>query len=64
MTGVYLAGRAVQARTWRALALAPVHHWERAWHLAQAGRVVAAFVLCAPAGVPAALADQQEWAPC
>ena len=50
MTGVYLAGRALQARTWRALALAPVHDWERAWHLAQAGRVVAAFVLCAPVG--------------
>jgi hypothetical protein len=56
MTGVYLAGRALQARTWRALALAPVHDWERAWHLAQAGQVVAGFVLCAPVGVPAALA--------
>ena len=55
MTGVYLAGRAVQARTWRALALAPVHDWEHAWHLAQAGQLVAAFVLCAPVGVPAAL---------
>jgi hypothetical protein len=54
MTGVYLAGRALQARTWRALALAPVHDWERAWHLAQAGHVIRAFVLCVPAGVPAA----------
>ena len=56
MTLVYLAGRALQSRTWRALALAPVQDWERAWHLVQAGRVVAAFVLCAPVAVPAALA--------
>ena len=63
MTGVYLAGRALQARTWRALALAPVHDWERAWHLTQAGQVVAAFVLCAPVGVPAALcAAGTAWA--
>ena len=63
MTGVYLAGRALQARTWRALALAPVHDWERAWHLTQDGRLVAAFVLCAPAGVPAALcAAGTAWA--
>ena len=63
MTGVYLAGRALQARTWRALALAPVHDWEHAWHLAQAGRVVTAFVLCAPVGVPAALcAAGTAWA--
>jgi hypothetical protein len=27
MTAVYLAGRALQARTWGALALAPVHDW-------------------------------------
>ena len=56
MTGVYLAGRAFQARTWEALALAPVHDWERAWHLTQDGRVLTAFVVCAPVGVPAALA--------
>jgi hypothetical protein len=63
MTGVYLAGRALQARTWRALALAPVQDWERAWHLAQAGRVVGAFVVCAPVGVPAALcAAGTAWA--
>ena len=63
MTGVYLAGRALQARTWRALALAPVHDWERAWHPTQDGRLVAAFVLCAPAGVPAALcAAGTAWA--
>ena len=34
MTGVYLAGRALQARTWRALALAPVRDWQTAWHQA------------------------------
>ena len=63
MTGVYLAGRALQARTWRALALAPVHDWEHAWHLAQDGRVVGAFVVCAPVGVPAALcAAGTAWA--
>ena len=63
MTGVYLAGRALQARTWRALALAPVHDWERAWHPTQDGRLVAAFVLCAPVGVPAALcAAGTAWA--
>jgi hypothetical protein len=63
MTGVYLAGRALQARTWRALALAPVHDWDRAWHLIQDGRVLAAFVLCAPVGVPAALcAAGTAWA--
>jgi hypothetical protein len=63
MTGVYLAGRALQARTWRALALAPVHDWERAWHLAQAGHVIRAFVLCVPAGVPAAFcAAGTAWA--
>ena len=56
MASVYLAGRALQARTWRGLAYAPVHDWERAWHLAQAGRVLAAFVLCAPVAVPAGLA--------
>jgi hypothetical protein len=27
MTGLYLAGRALQARTWHALALAPVRDW-------------------------------------
>jgi hypothetical protein len=63
MTGVYLTGRALQARTWRALTLAPVHDWEHAWHLAQAGHVVTAFVLCAPVGVPAALcAAGTAWA--
>ena len=32
MSGVYLAGRAVQARTWQALALAPVRDYLAAWH--------------------------------
>jgi hypothetical protein len=56
MTGVYLAGRAVQARTWQALALAPVHDYLAAWHAVAAGRVVTAFVLAAPVAVPAGLA--------
>jgi hypothetical protein len=56
MTGVYLAGRAVQARTWRGLALAPVHDWAAGWHAVTAGRAVAAFVLVAPLAVPAGLA--------
>jgi hypothetical protein len=55
MTGVYLAGRALQARPWRGLALAPVRDWHTAWHLVMAGRVVTAFVLCAPVAVPAGL---------
>lgn len=63
MTGAYLAGRALRARTWEALALAPVHDWEHAWHLAQDGRMVTAFVVCAPVGVPAALmAAGTAWA--
>jgi hypothetical protein len=56
MTAVYLAGRAVQVRTWQALALAPVHDLARAWHDADAGRVVTAFVLVAPMIIPAGLA--------
>ena len=32
MTAVYLAGRAMQSGTWRALALAPVHDYLAAWH--------------------------------
>jgi hypothetical protein len=56
MTGVYLAGRAVQARTWQALALAPVRDYLAAWHAVAAGRVVTAFVLVAPVAVPAGLA--------
>jgi hypothetical protein len=48
MTGVYLAGRALQARTWPGLALAPVRDWQAAWHQVTAGRVVTAFALCAP----------------
>ncbi len=52
MTAVYLAGRALHARTWQALALAPVHDWALAWHAASLGYVVTAFVLCAPVAVP------------
>jgi hypothetical protein len=55
MTAVYLAGRALQVRTWPALALAPVHDWQAAWHQVTAGRVVTAFALCAPVAVPAGL---------
>jgi hypothetical protein len=55
MTGVYLAGRALQVRTWPALALAPVHDWQAAWHQVSAGRVVTAFALCAPVAVPVGL---------
>jgi hypothetical protein len=55
MTGVYLAGRALQACTWPGLALAPVHDWQAAWHQVAAGRVVMAFALTAPVAVPAGL---------
>jgi hypothetical protein len=56
MTGVYLAAHALHASSWRAVALAPLHDWQHAWHLAQHGNVLGAFVLCAPVAVPAALA--------
>ena len=56
MTAVYLAGRAVQARTWQALALAPVRDYLTAWHAVAAGRVVTGLVLAAPVAVPAGLA--------
>ena len=55
MTAVYLAGRALQARTWQGLALVPVRDWATAWHLASAGRVASAFAVCAPVAVPAGL---------
>jgi hypothetical protein len=56
MTGIYLAGRALQARTWEALAVAAGHDLARGWHDVSAGQVVTAFVLTAPAAVPAGLA--------
>jgi hypothetical protein len=56
MTGVYLAGRAVQAGTWQAFALAPVRDYLTGWHAVVGGRVVTAFVLVAPVAVPAGLA--------
>jgi hypothetical protein len=56
MTAIYLAGRAVQARTRQALALAPARDWAAAWHAASAGRVVGAFVQVAPLVIPAGLA--------
>jgi hypothetical protein len=55
MTAAYLAGRGLQAHTWRGFALAPVHDWERAWDQASAGHVVTAFALTAPVAVPAGL---------
>src|SRR5215472_19235848 len=55
MTGAYLAGRGLQAATWRGFALAPVRDWERAWDQAVAGQVVTAFALTAPVAVPAGL---------
>jgi hypothetical protein len=63
MTGVYLTARALHASSWRALAAAPFHDWQHAWYLAQHGHVLAAFVLCAPVAVPAALcAAGTAWA--
>jgi hypothetical protein len=56
MTAVYLAGRAIQARTWQAFALAPIRDYLTAWHAVTAGQVVSAFVLVAPVAVPAGLA--------
>jgi hypothetical protein len=56
MTGVYLVGAAFHATSCRAFALAPVRDWVLAWHAASTGDLVRAFVLCAPAAVPAGLA--------
>ncbi|HEV2377932.1 MAG TPA: hypothetical protein VGS19_37950 [Streptosporangiaceae bacterium] len=56
MTGVYLAGRALQVRTWQALALAPGHDYVTAWHAASLGRLLPAFLLAAPVAVPVGLA--------
>jgi hypothetical protein len=56
MTAIYLAGRAVQARTWQALAFALVHDYLTAWHAVAAGQVVSAFVLATPVAGPAGLA--------
>jgi len=56
MTAVYLAGKALHANTWRSFALALVRDWVLAWQAARLGDVVRAFVLCAPAAVPAGLA--------
>jgi hypothetical protein len=53
---VYLTGVAVHATSWRAFALAPVRDWVLAWHAASMGDLIKAFVLCAPAAVPAGLA--------
>lgn len=55
MTAAYLIGRALQAATWQAFALAPARDWQAAWHQALAGRVVTAFALTAPVVVPAGL---------
>jgi hypothetical protein len=56
MTAAYLAGRGLDAATWHAFALAPVHDWETAFDRAIAGQVVTAFALTAPVAVPAGLA--------
>ncbi len=56
MTGVYLAIRASRAAGWQAVLLAPFRDWQAAWHAVTLGRLVPAFVLCAPVAVPAGLA--------
>jgi hypothetical protein len=55
MTAAYLIGCGLRAATWRAFALAPVRHWQAAWHQAWAGHVGTAFALTAPVAVPAGL---------
>src|SRR5262249_60092974 len=47
MTGVYLAGRALQVNTWPTFALAPVRDWQESWHQATAGHLLTAFALTA-----------------
>ena len=61
MTLVYVLAAALQARTWRALALAPVASWEQATRLEHTR--VAQAVLTVPWAVPAGLAaDGAAWA--
>jgi hypothetical protein len=63
MTAVYLAGRALRARTWRALAAAPLRDWQAAWHAFSNGATLTAFILCAPVAIPAGLlAASHVWA--
>jgi hypothetical protein len=56
MTGVYLVVRASRAAGWQVVLLGPFRDWQAAWHAFSLGRVVLAFVLCAPVAVPAGLA--------
>ncbi len=55
MTGIYLAGHALGARTWQTVLAAPYRDWLTAWHMFDAGGLVPAFVRCAPVAVPAGL---------
>ena len=66
MTGIYLAGHALHARTWRTVLTAPYRDWITAWHVFDLGGLVPAFVRCAPIAVvpprpqpPAAPAGQK-----
>ena len=61
MTGAYVAVRASRAAGWQAVLLAPVRDWQAAWHAVTLGRLVPAFILCAPVAVPAGLAAA-SWA--
>ena len=56
MAGVWLVAVALRARTWRAVALAPVTTWHQASLWLVHGRVLPALVLMVPLAVPAGLA--------
>ncbi len=63
MTGVWLAATAAVARSWRAVAAAPVTAWLAMWHLAAAGSVALAAITIAPLAVPLGfLAAGLAWA--
>src|ERR1700722_3040021 len=55
MTGIYLIGEAIHARTLRTVLAAPYRDWVHAWHLFDLGAAAPAFIACAPVAVPAGL---------
>ena len=55
MTAAYLAVQAITTRSIPAVLAAPYEGWRAGWHAFSLGNTVQAFVLCAPAAVPAGL---------
>ena len=55
MTAAYLIVQAVTTRSLSAVPAAPYQGWRAGWHAFSLGNPAQAFVLCAPAAVPAGL---------